>query len=494
MTSGQAPPWPQARIPQGRIRRPAGAGRDEPGGVFYGSCADSPGVSRSPAALARFYTARVRGSHGWAEIDAARKREILEAIEHGDATRGPSHAELDLTDRCNVACYFCNQQDVRTKEQISLDHLRVLIDELAQSGLKSVRLSGGGDPLAHRDCAAFLDHLEARGVVVDNLTTNAALLGPEIARRLVENRAREVLVSLNAVDAADYERMMQVRPAVFDRVVENVRGLVALRGDSPSPAITVQFLIDRRNYERIPEMYELGRSLGADRIAVNLVLNIPLARIDPEVLLGPPDGPLLQPFVEEVLARDRVERRLQMNFPVVEWNTAIAEIQRRLGYTSELPLFPTASTFSHANGHCFFGWYTATIRGNGDLYPCCLLMTPDYKPLGNALKGSFASHWKGSEFGRLRQEMRDVLLDGENAQFDPKRHRVIRPQCVTEGACWLKNMYFRGDEDFYARLGEALDRARRRNRFRLAFRSIRRRLDAAFHRSESPRSGAPSGQ
>ncbi|MEO8431713.1 MAG: radical SAM protein [Acidobacteriota bacterium] len=428
----------------------------------------------------------MRGSHGWAEIDAARKSDIIAAIESGGATRGPSHVELDLTDRCNVACYFCNQQDVRTTQQISFEHVCALIDELAATGLKSVRFSGGGDPLAHRDFARVLDHVGARGVVVDNLTTNAALLGPEIAAKLVEGGAREVLVSLNAADAADYARMMQVKPAVFDRVVENVRGLVARRGSAAMPAISVQFLIDRNNVERLPEMYELGRALGADRFPVSLVLNIPLARIDPNVLLHPSETERMRPLLREVLERDREERRLQIFFPVPEWNAMMDEMRRELGYPEDPPIFPTAPAFQEKNGHCFFGWYTATIRGNGDLYPCCLLMSPDYKPLGNALNGRFVDHWNGPEFSRLRTEMRGVLLDGDAAQFDAERHTVIRPQCVTHGACWLKNMYFRGDEDFYRRLGEALERARRRHRFRRAARRGLERAVSAARRFVRP--------
>src|SRR5579862_5511 len=112
-------------------------------------------------------------SHGWALIDAERKRELITAICEDAVPRGPLHVELDLTDRCNVACYFCNQQDVRTTQQISFEHVCALIDELVATGLKSVRFSGGGDPLAHRDFGRVLDHLARRGVVVDNLTTNA---------------------------------------------------------------------------------------------------------------------------------------------------------------------------------------------------------------------------------------------------------------------------------------------------------------------------------
>jgi MoaA/NifB/PqqE/SkfB family radical SAM enzyme len=411
------------------------------------------------------------GTHGWAEVDRERKREIIEGIRTGRATRGPVHVELDITDRCNVACYFCNQQDVRTSQQISFEHLVRLIDELAELGVRSVRMSGGGDPLAHREAGRVFDHLESRHIVVDNLTTNGALLSPDIARRLVANKAREVVFSLNAVDAADYQRMMQVKSSIFGAVVENISHLVRSRGDSTHPSVVVQFLVDRRNYMEIPRMYDLGVSLGADRIALNLVLNIPLERIDTDLLLRPEEGEKLRPYLEEILRRDKDAQRIQMEFPLPAWNAMIREIQTRLGYP-EVVRFPTAASFAEKNGHCFFGWYTATIRGNGDLYPCCLLMFPDYKPLGNGLNGRFVDHWNGPAFTRMRQEQRDVFLKGDRASFDPKKFKVLLPQCVEPGQCFLKNLFFRGDETFYKELGEAMDTARRspgwRARIRLA--------------------------
>src|SRR3954470_14005890 len=153
----------------------------------------------------------MRASHGWAHIDSARKRELIDAIVSGKATRGPLHAELDLTDRCNVDCYFCNQMDVRTKGQVALPHAIRIIDELAAGGLKSVRLSGGGDPLFHREILQVLDHLAEKNIIVDNVTTNALALTPAVVERLVKHGAREVVISLNTVDAADYARMMQVK-------------------------------------------------------------------------------------------------------------------------------------------------------------------------------------------------------------------------------------------------------------------------------------------
>jgi MoaA/NifB/PqqE/SkfB family radical SAM enzyme len=397
----------------------------------------------------------MRASHGWAHIDSQRKRDIIDAIVSGKATRGPVHAELDLTDRCNVDCYFCNQMDVRTKEQVPLPHAIRIIDELAAGGLKSVRLSGGGDPLFHREILQILDHLAAKNITVDNLTTNGVGLTPAVAERLVNNKAREVIISLNTVDAVDYHRMMQVKPELFDTVLNNIRHLLAVRGDAEGPGVIVQFMLDRHTFLRLEEMYQLGRQLGVDRIAINQVLEIPRQRINRAILLGPEDAAAARPYVRKILEADRDRNLLLIDFPLWAWNAMIADVRRELGVDRPNDI-TTAPSFREENGQCFFAWYTTTIRGNGEMYPCCLLQTPDYKPLGNAVTGSVESQWNGPGFTKLREEMRDVMLTGGDIVYSTNRFQAIRQPCVQKDLCWLKNMYFRADEDFYRELGEAL--------------------------------------
>jgi MoaA/NifB/PqqE/SkfB family radical SAM enzyme len=401
------------------------------------------------------------GTHGWAEIDTERKREIIEAIASGTATRGPVHAELDVTDRCNVACYFCNQQDVRTKQQVPLEHITRLLDEMTAEGLRSIRLAGGGDPLFHKEIVQILDAAGERGLVVDNITTNGLGLTPEVATRLVRDKCREVLFSLNAVDAGDYARMMQTSPATFDKIVGNIRHLITLRGTGSHPFVVVQFLFDRQNYRELLRMYELGRALGADRIAIAPVLEIPLERIDPAILFRHDEGETLRPFLEKILIADRDVGKLHICFAYQEWNAMADEIRVQLAAPPLNP-FPTAPSFQDKNGACFFGWYTVAVRGNGDMYPCCMLMNPEYKPLGNALEGSFKDHWLGPRFARLRHEMREVLLTSGRMFFGPKRFQALQTQCVEYHQCGLKNMYFRGDEAFYKELGQALEKARKK--------------------------------
>ncbi|HUP60068.1 MAG TPA: radical SAM/SPASM domain-containing protein [Thermoanaerobaculia bacterium] len=404
----------------------------------------------------------MRSTHGWDEVSRERKREIIQAIAGNTSTRGPVHAELDLTDRCNVACYFCNQQDLRTKESIPLPKLTDLIDELAEGGLKSVRLSGGGDPLFHRDVVHVMDHLAKRNVVIDNLTTNGVALNTEIATRLVNNKAREVIFSLNAVDAADYARMLQVKPALFDKVLENIRNLVAIRGDSIYPSIVVQFLIDRTNMHRLADMYDLGRALAPDRIAINQVLEIPNERIDEKLIVGEDDCAVAEPLVEEILRRDRGAGLLQIDFSIWSWNVMLHNVRQRLESPAH-NAYPTAPAYREENGGCFFAWYTAAITGNGDIRPCCLLLSPEVKPLGNIHdKPKFADHWNGPAFTKMRDEMREVLLMRNKQPYTRRKFEILEPQCVEPFKCYLKNMYFRGDQEFYAELHETLERTRKK--------------------------------
>jgi MoaA/NifB/PqqE/SkfB family radical SAM enzyme len=431
---------------------------------------------------------RRRGSHGWREISAEDKRAVIDAIAFGRAPKGPLHLELDISDRCNVDCYFCNAMDVRTKENVPFERVTQILDDAVSTGLRSVRFAGGGDPLFHRNIEQVIDYVHSKGLVVDNITSNALGLSHGVAEKMVAGRTREIVVSLNAADADDYARMMQVKPAIFDKVVANVEQLVTLRGESEHPCIVVQFLLDRHNYHRVAEMYALGRRIGADVIAINLVLEIPRNRIDRSMLLTHDDAELLRPYLREVIEADRDAGLLELSFELPSYNRVIEELQTELGTTVRTG-YTTAPSFKVENGGCFFGYYTAVVRGNGDMYPCCMLINPEYTPIANAMQGSFNDQWQGEGFTQLRHEMREVLLAGGAEFYSPDRFRTLKPQCVDPHACGLKNMYFRGDDDFYRDLSKALDAARAREiRFIGNRQQIARALRQVKHRHPRLRS------
>jgi hypothetical protein len=212
-------------------------------------------------------------------------------------------------------------------------------------------------------------------------------------------------------------------------VVAAVRRLVALKRGSEHPIVIAQFLLDRLNFTRMPEMYALGNSLQADRIVLSNVIEIPRERIDRALLLAPQDAAAARPHLRQILAEDKGADLLEISFMVQGWNEMALELRDELGYPPYLPLHPAAPSFREENGHCFFGWYSAVVRGNGEMYPCCLLLNPDYAPPGNPVGSTFGQQWNGAGFTRLRVEMRPCFLR------TPAR-TIRQPTRRSSGSAW----------------------------------------------------------
>jgi hypothetical protein len=206
-----------------------------------------------------------------------------------------------------------------------------------------------------------------------------------------------------------------------------------------------------------------------------------MERIDRAVILTLEDNVLLEPLIEEILRRDKDVGLLQIDFPYPPWKEMLNRTRERVG-TVPHNAYPVAPSFKGENGGCFFAWYTAAITGNGDIRPCCLLLNPSVKPLGNIHdKPKFADHWNGPEFAKMRDEMREVLLLKGKKPFKATKFEILKEPCVIPHMCYLKNMFFQGDEEFYAEMDRALTATRKKEiRFVFGNNTKRRRAIQLF--------------
>ena len=165
---------------------------------------------------------------GWDHLTRAGQGGDPEGIEDGVAYGGPYHVEFHPQDRCNVDCFFCSTASLRGKDEIPMPRFAEMLGELKEMGTRAIRLSGGGEPLFHRKIHDFLRAIQTSGLPIENLTTNGVLLRSEVAELLV-GTCEQVTVSLNTADATTYGAMMQTNERNFQRVVDNLRGLVAAK-------------------------------------------------------------------------------------------------------------------------------------------------------------------------------------------------------------------------------------------------------------------------
>jgi MoaA/NifB/PqqE/SkfB family radical SAM enzyme len=411
-------------------------------------------------------------SLGWKHLTDDDKATIARGVRDGVAYGGPYHAEIYPADRCNIDCFFCSTAAIRGTDELPLSRIEELMAELREAGTRSVRLAGGGEPLFHRKTKDMLRAIAAAKLPIENITTNAVLLGEEVAQLLI-GTCDEITVSLNTADPETYASMMQTPPRNFERVLANVRNLLAerKRQGAKSPAVDLQFLVWRDNYKTIPRMYELARELDVDSIVFN-----GLGFLKPDQLMSAEQTAEMMRLYEQVVRVDEYRRIAIIDSYEQDIRPQLAEMNARLvaerqarGTIGRLTQFvtrrdvPLVQKIQHhrkvaklqkidreiagLDEPCLIGWHSLVVRTTGMIAPCCILQA---SPLGNIFKQSVREVWYGDDYARFRRELSRIIHERGEWAHDKEADRTVVPMCGGKSAevCPIKSFYYRTDVPF----------------------------------------------
>lgn len=412
---------------------------------------------------------------GWPRLRGPEKEAILRGVRDGRAYGGPYHVEIYPADRCNIDCFFCSTAAIRGTDELPLQRIEELIDELKRAGTRAIRLSGGGEPLFHRSVKAMLQRIADSGIPIENLTTNAVLLGEDIARILVRC-CDQVTVSLNTADPESYAQMMKTPARNFERVLANVKRLIEIRGESGSkrPLVQIQYLVWKGNYRTIPRMYELARELGADSIIFN-----GLSFLTADQKMNDAEIAEMLKLYEDLVRIDEFRHIRHISSYERDLTSEITSMMNRLSAERrKKPFLRKISTFLHREGSlrekvahhmrmrrnaradaavagfdeaCVIGWYSMVIRSDGTVAPCCILQG---KPLGNVLRQSVEDVWNGEPYQHFRGELAQIIDQRE--QWSAGGAVTAEAICAAKSGdqCPMRSYYFIRDVEFVRELSQ----------------------------------------
>jgi cyclic pyranopterin phosphate synthase len=133
---------------------------------------------------------------------------------------------VSITDRCNYKCVYCRTGEFGAQyPELAIEEYLRLIKLFVGLGIEKVRLTGG-EPLLRRGLIQLLEELSQlrtlSGAPLDlAVTTNGHLLDG-LAKPLKKAGLNRVTVSMDAVDAATFERITRV-PGSFHCVLNGIR-------------------------------------------------------------------------------------------------------------------------------------------------------------------------------------------------------------------------------------------------------------------------------
>ncbi|HEY0710302.1 MAG TPA: radical SAM protein [Polyangia bacterium] len=183
----------------------------------------------------------------------------------------PTHATISLGNYCNHKCLWCTAYEAQLEKATMMDVDRLLgwLERAKARGLRAVGYVGNGEPTAHPRFAELVRAVKALGIE-QGMFTNGLLLD----RHADDVRAcfTYVRISLDAGTPRTHARMHVVSESQYDRIMGNLRRLIAARTDG-RPTVGIQFATHHENFEDLSTSCAQAAEIGADYFSIKPVFN-----------------------------------------------------------------------------------------------------------------------------------------------------------------------------------------------------------------------------
>ncbi|RMF93254.1 MAG: radical SAM protein [Candidatus Schekmanbacteria bacterium] len=208
-----------------------------------------------------------------ATIIAARNRRIRNFIEKKRISLDfPSNLFIEPTNRCNLRCKMCPQNDEDFMERGFMDFqtFRKVIDESVNYGKRTaIFFHKDGEPLLHEGLFEMIEYaVSKKAAYRTHLSTNAHLLSEDKIKRLILSGLDSVIVNIDANYEETY-RAIKGRGGL-SKVESNVKEMIKFRNSigKINPAIRVKIIPVDENRNEIEDFKNKWKHI-ADEVVIS---------------------------------------------------------------------------------------------------------------------------------------------------------------------------------------------------------------------------------
>jgi PqqA peptide cyclase len=310
----------------------------------------------------------------------------------------------ELTHRCPLHCVYCsNPLELTARStELSTETWSSVFQQAAALGVLQADFTGG-EPLARPDIPDLIKSARAAGLYVNLITSGLPLDEPKLSQ-LVESGLDHIQLSFQGADAETAEEISGTKShAQKLRVLEWLKKVRV--------AVTLNFVIHRRNIDQIDEMLQIAESSSATRIEFANVQYYGWGFANRDSLL-PTRAQLDQSLVKIKAAEERLRGKIRIESVVPD-------------YYAKYPK------------PCMGGWgrKLMLITPSGEALPCHAAKIIPGLQIANVKDGPLADIWHSSDaFQKFR---------GENWMQDPCK--TCDRRTIDFGGCRCQALLLTGD-------------------------------------------------
>lgn len=177
---------------------------------------------------------------------------------------------------CNLSCPSCRRHLI-VADKARQDELNDLAENVVLPLLRDarvVKITGSGDPFGSNHFRHVLKRLNR--CEFPNLSLQIQTNGQLLDRRAwndleLEGLVESVWISIDAARPTTYERLR--RGGSFSRLMRNLEFVARLRREERIASFQLDAVVQAANLDELPEIVELGRRLGVDRVSFQRIRN-----------------------------------------------------------------------------------------------------------------------------------------------------------------------------------------------------------------------------
>ena len=321
---------------------------------------------------------------------------------------GPVRIDAEITRQCNLNCIFCVRRACKhdlNKESRRLEMPKErwveLVRESAELGVRNWSISGIGEPMMRPDILLPTMKMIKAYDMFGELTSNGTLFKDKYIKEIVDIEWDSVCISIDGPNAKIHDSLRRVK-GTFEKATRTIKRFAywkkKLRSDLPT--LTINMVLNKKNYKKLPEMVKLAERLGADALFVEpMILFSPLAK---HLVLGPKEAKELPKYIErtrELGEKYNILPTISLVGVDLEFDEKIAKktnkarkilIKEAKKYKDPLLSIP-----------CYAPWYYLMVRADGTVLHC----GEWEEPLENIRRKSLREVWFGEKFEEVRKMM-----------------------------------------------------------------------------------------
>jgi radical SAM protein with 4Fe4S-binding SPASM domain len=275
-----------------------------------------------------------------------------------------------LTERCNLKCIHCYQDEIQIKEELSFDQIKkaaiMLKKTIDKWGMLCEISVTGGEPFVRKDWFEICKMFEELDFFL-SILTNGTIITEEILEKLKQlKNLKYIQVSLDGGTRSVHERIRGIN--TFEKALSTIR-LFKENGFR----VATKFTIHKLNQNDLKAYLDLTENIDVDLISVARLI---------------PWGAGKQ-IKEMTMSKLEVKRAFELILSYAKKNAG-----KKL-YNTRRPLWCLLKdSDTDLGGRCVAAYNGLTVLPNGDVLPC----RPMGVVVGNILKNTFFEIWYTSDF------------------------------------------------------------------------------------------------